>query len=558
MQPYDTYENGVYKNTYPSGDNSRSDSWSRAVRNQFNLQASYEKGIDGHHFKVLGGMQTDELTNNSFGTTVTDFRYPGYTLIGQGKYTEASSSGSFSEWAMLSYLARINYNYNERYLLELNGRWDASSRFHKDNRLGFFPSVSAGWRISEETFFEPLKDQIDNLKLRVSYGTLGNQEIGGYYPYSASINAGAGYWFDYKQGTGVTQSVIANSAISWEKSSQINIGLDANFLNSRLAFTFDVYNRKVFDMLQQFPIPSYVGLTSSWENKGDMENKGWELSLTWRDKIQDFNYSITANLSDVKNKVTKLYGRPEYKGSETDITITREGIPLASYFGYEAEGLYQTQEEIDNSAVYGDKKGIKPGYVKYKDQLTEDTDGDGIPDAGDGVINDKDRVVLGSNMPRYEYSLNLAADWKGFDLSLFLQGVGKKDLFYTGYGVRPFLVGRTMFKHQLDYWTEDNRDAQFPILLIEGSQNSVVNNKPSSFWMKSGAFLRLKNITLGYTIPSKLTHKIGISNLRVYANAQNLFTASEAYKGYDPEISFSSGSFYPLMQTFTFGVNIDF
>lgn len=546
LKPYDTYETGVYKVTYPTTGNDKSESWGQTIINQFNLQASYERNLGSHYVKLLGGMQTEELLGRSFAAGRKFFKYDGFEDLNNGDVLSSTNSGSHYEWAMLSYYGRLNYNFKERYLLELNSRFDASSRFKGKNQWGYFPSVSAGWRISEEPFFQPIKNSINDLKLRGSMGTLGNQAIGSYYPYAAAIYAGQGYWFDYNQGSGVAQTEVANENISWEKSRQFNVGLDAQLLNSRLGLTVDVFRRKTFDMLQRFPIASYIGLTPPWENRGDIENKGWEVSATWKDQINDFNYAITANVSDIRNKVLNLYGN-EYIGANT---ISREGESLNSYYGYVSNGLFQTQEEIDNAAVYGTKANTKPGYVRYVDLSGPD----GVPD---GIIDNHDRTILGSNMPRYEYSLNLSAEWKGFDLTLFFQGIGKKDLFYTGSGVRPFLVGRSMFKYQLDYWSEDNRDAEFPILLIDGSGNNP-NNIASDFWMKSGAFLRLKNLTFGYTLPKSWTQRMQTKEFRLYFNAQNLLTFSNAYEGYDPENAVSSGSFYPLMKTFTFGLNVNF
>lgn len=547
IKPYDTYENGVYKTTYPADGNSKEEGWSQTVTNQFNAQVSYETNLSKNYLKLLAGMQTEELTNRGITAGRKGFEFDGFEELSHGDVSSASNSGSRDEWAMMSYFARINYSFDERYLLELNGRWDASSRFMEGHRWGFFPSLSAGWRISEESFFRQAKKLVDNLKIRASYGTLGNQDIlNTYYPYAASISSGYGYWFDKKLGSGVAQTQVANEKISWEKSTQLNVGLDAALLNSRLSMNFDYYVRNINDMIQQFPIPMYVGLSSPWENAGSMRNNGWDLSVTWRDRVGKVNYHITGNLSDVKNKVTDLYGN-EYVGTQ----LTREGLPLKSWYGYVSDGYFQNQEEIDASPVYGgNKENVKPGYIKYKDISGPD----GKPD---GEINDYDRTVIGNPYARYEFSLNLGAEWNGFDFTMFLQGVGKRDILYTGYGARPFYVGRTIFKNQLDYWTPENRDAEFPLLLIDGSGNNP-NNIVSDFWIKSGAYLRMKNLVIGYTLPKKVLGKMHIDNLRFYASAQNLFTICSAYKGYDPENSVNGGSFYPVMQTFTFGVDIRF
>lgn len=552
IRPYDTYETGEYKMTYPTDGAKRSEGWSKVQYHQYNLQTSYERDIYDHYFKVLGGIQAEERIIKSFNTSRKGFDFPGYEELNHGDPNQTDNSGNRNEWAMFSYYTRLNYNFKERYLVELNGRWDGVSRFAKGNRWGFFPSVSAGWRISEEDFFQDIKGTVDQLKIRTSYGTLGNQEIsaGGspYYPYAALVATGGNYWFDKVLTGGVAQIEVANRDISWEKSTQFNIGLDASFLNSRLNLSGDYFIRNIKDMLQRLPIPMFVGLNAGWQNVGKMENRGWEFTASWQDKIQDFSYSITANLSDVKNKVTDLQGK-EYI-NEGNGSIIREGHPINSWYGYLSDGFFQSQEEIDQSPVYGNRESITPGYIKYKDVSGPE----GEPDK---VVNSSDRVIYGDPAPRYEYSLNFTGEWKGIDLSLFFQGVGKKDIFYYGYGARPFLVGRSIFEHQLDTWTEENRNAKYPILLIDGSNNNP-NNIHSDFWMKKGSFLRLKNIVLGYTLPKEFTKKAGLERARVYVSGQNLFTLTNAYKGFDPEVSVSGGSFYPLMKLFTVGVNIDF
>ncbi len=545
LTPYDTYEGGVFKTSFPSSGNEKNESWSQNITKQFNLQATYDLAAGHHALKLLSGIQTEDKSARSFSAMRKGFDFPGFEDLDHGDIATSITAGSHWDWGIFSHFNRLNYSFKDRYLLELNGRWDASSRFMEAYRWGFFPSASVGWRISEEPFFQPLQNSIENLKLRASYGTLGNQDIFSYYPYAATISPGFGYWFDKALATGATQTQVANEKISWEKSTQMNIGLDADLLKSRLNLSFDYYVRNISDILQQFPIPLYVGLTSPWENAGSMQNKGWDLSVAWRDHIGDVRYNIAANFSDVKNKVINLYGK-EYVGTQ----ITREGDPINSWYGYVADGYFQSQQEIDNSPVYGEKQNVRPGYIRYKDLSGPD----GVPD---GVINAYDRTIIGNPSPRYEYSVNLNAEWKGLDITLFFQGVGKKDIFYSGSGARPFYIGRSMFKHQLDYWTETNRDAEFPILLIDGS-GANPNNIVSTFWTKSGAYMRLKNLAIGYSFPSAWTEKIRIGKARLYVAGQNLFTVSNAYKGYDPEISVNGGSFYPVMKTFTCGLDIQF
>jgi len=541
---YDTYEGGVFKTSYPT-QNSSSEGWEQDLTNQFNAQLTYENTFFGKHYmKAMAGFQTEEMLYHGFSGSRQNFNYPGFWTLDNGDISTAKSYGSKSEVSDVSWFGRINYAYADRYLLELDGRYDGSSRFLPAKRWGFFPSVSVGWRISEEPFFKPLKSYVDNLKLRVSYGTLGNEDIGS-YPYASNLYVGAGYWYNENYVTGVYTSQVANSNITWEKSKQTNFGLDLTALQSRLNLTFDYYIRNISDMLQTFPIPMFVGLGSSWQNAGSMRDNGWDMQITWRDHIGDFKYHITANLADVKNKVTNLYGN-KYINSNNS---TQEGHPVFSYYGYVADGYFQSQSEIDATPVYGGvKTNVKPGFIKYKDISGPD----GVPD---GVIDTNDRTFTGCPQSRYTFSADLGAQWKNFDVSVFLQGVGKKDIYFEGYGARPFYIGRTIYHEQMDYWTPENTHSKYPLLLIDGTGNNM-NNMPSSFWVRSGAYMRLKNVTLGYTLPKSIVQKLNMESLRLYISGQNLLTIAHAYPGYDPETSI--GSFYPLMQIYTFGVNVKF
>lgn len=540
---YDTYEGGNFLMSYPSV-KSRSEGWSRYIKNQFNAQATYENTFaDKHYLKVLVGFQTDQFKNKSFGGSRKGFYYDGYELMNHGDGSTASNYGSESELTMMSYFGRLNYTFADRYLVEFTGRYDGSSRFKSDNRWGFFPSASVGWRISEESFFESLRQHIDNLKIRASYGSLGNQDINGYYPYAATLASGAAYWFgnDKSYSSGIYASDLSNSAITWEKSRQVDVGLDVTALHNRLDLTFDYYVRTITNMLQKFPVPMAVGLSSPWENAGDMRNNGWDLSVTWRDQIGRVRYSVTANLSDVKNKVTNLFGNEYINDNNT----TQEGYPIYSWYGYVADGYFQSQEEIEASPVYGNnKQNVKPGFIRYKDL------------DGDGQITDADRQIIGDPQPRYTFGLNLSAEWNNFDFNAFFQGVGKRDIYFEGASARPFYVGGTIYEHQLDSWTPENRDAKYPLLLIEGVKGSNPNNIPSSYWVKSGAYMRLKNLSIGYTIPKRIIAPTKLQNVRLYLSGQNLFTLKGGYEGFDPEGSVDT--YYPVMRIYTFGLDIRF
>ena len=541
VQSYDLYSMGQLLQTYPPEGKSRSEGWERSMFNQFNLQASYEKTWNKHYFKALVGFQTEESKYSQMGVSRSGYSYDGYEQIANGT-GPFSGYGGRNELAMVSYIGRLNYIYDEKYMLEVTGRYDGSSRFTKENRWGFFPSVSAAWRISQENFFESAREYFNNLKLRLSYGTLGNQNIGSQYPYASVLASGVNYWPGGNWYGGVAATSLANRQISWEKSKQFNVGLDFSLLN-KIDVTFDYYVRNITSMLQKFPAPYYVGLSAPWRNAGTMRNNGWDLSITYHDKFDRVNFSATAMISDVKNEITDLFGN-EYKDPSGG-TLTTVGSPIWSWYGFVADGYFQSQEEIDNYPVYnGDKKNYRPGYIRYKD-LNED-----------GVIDDNDRKIIGDPQQRYLFSLNLTANWNNFDFTAFFQGVGKRDIYATGYNVRPLMVGRNIMESQFDTWSEDNRNAKYPLLVKEETSGTNPNNICSSFWIKSGAYCRLKNLVVGYSLPNKILNGSGISHLRFYVSGQNLFTIQNAYPGFDPEAT--PASYYPLMRIYTFGIDLRF
>lgn len=539
--PYTTSLKGIVMGQYPAEDNVY-EGWSENIRNYYRVQASYGKEFSGNDLRLLVGFQAEDNTNTSFNASMRGFEL-GKDYLGNGDASTSMAGGGASSWAMASYFARINYNYKEKYLLEANARIDGSSRFIHD-RWGVFPSVSAGWVISKEDFMAPAQEVLNFLKVRASYGLLGNQDINSNYPYSATVNPGYGYWFDKEVSPGSVQIALANPYISWEKSRQTNIGLDAQLWEGMLGITADYFIKDIYDMLMRFPLPYYVGMQPAFTNAGDMSNKGWEIALTHRNKIGDFNYSATFTLSDTKNKVTNLNGL-----TFQDKSIM-EGYPKDGIWGYVSDGYYQNWDDVNNSPKLS--SGARPGYVKYK-KIYE----------GEGVdpmqIDSRDQVYLGDQFPHFEYGLNLSAGWRNFDLTMFFQGVGKKAAYMSGIGLKPFASGSNLYKHQLDSWTPENPNAEYPILLPEDS--SADNFQKSDKWVKNGAYLRMKNLVVGYTLPQRVTNRMKIGSLRFYLSGQNLFTISNFYKGYDPETEYAGkygGEFYPIMQTFTFGLDLKF
>lgn len=315
----------------------------------------------------------------------------------------------------------------------------------------------------------------------------------------------------------------------------------------------DYYYRKTHDILLKLDIPPTIGFGAPFQNSGIMENKGWEVNLSYRDKVKDFNYQVSFNLSDVKNKILDLKGQ-----DQTSLIANREGHAFGSFYGYEAIGYIQ-KDDYDSSDKYlgaTQFKGYGLGDIKYKDQLTVDTDGDGIPDAGDGEINDADKVVIGSSIPRYTFGMNLYGEYKGFDISLLLQGVGKLKGYLAGQAIQPFYTGGTALEMHKDYWTEDNINATFPRLYFNGTNNT----QPSSFWLKDASYLRFKNIQLGYSLPHTVIKKLSLNNIRFYFSGDNLLTFDKFWKGYDVENTnnVTTASYYPMVKNVSFGIEINF
>jgi TonB-linked SusC/RagA family outer membrane protein len=433
--------------------------------------------------------------------------------------------------------------YNNRYLLEANGRWDASSRFKTDLRWETFWSVSAGWIITNESFMQPITNVLSYAKLRVSYGGLGNQDTGGTnYPSWAMVEPGYSYWFDKSLNSGVAITTRSNENIHWEKSTQKNIGLDLGFWNNKLSFTGDFYIKDVKDMLLDFPPPYFQGLKEPYTNAASMRNIGWELMLTYKGAIKKLKYGVSLVLDDVRSEVRDLKGR-----TYQDKTIV-EGYPFRGQWGYVTNGYFQTVQETLDEAYFSTKTP-KIGYVKYVNQNPDE----------DNIIDTKDLVYLGDPFPHYNFGIRLNAEWNGFDAMVFIQGVGERKTFMSGIGLVPFTNGSSMFTHQLDSWTPENPNAEYPILLPEA--NAGDNFQKSDKWVRSGAYARLKTVEIGYSLPEILTKKIGLASARIFINGQNLFTISSFYKGYDPEVEYAGslgGEFYPIMRTFTVGLDIKF
>mgnify|MGYP005909904989 CR=1 FL=1 len=455
--------------------------------------------------------------------------------INAGEVTGQTTYGTEIEYALRSAFGRVNYSYDDRYLLEANLRYDGTSRFPKNNRFGAFPSFSIGWRISEEEFFKA--DWVDNLKLRASWGLLGNQETvnsdnsSNYYPYQNTYLFG----YDYSFGNTLTPGIsisnpMANQDITWEKTDQWNVGVDAAFLGNKLTLGADWFRKETRDILLQLPVPNMMGVSAPMQNAGVVRNTGIELQLGHNNRINDWSYSIGANFSYVTTKIMDL------KGGDTPGQSV--GDPLWAYYGYVCDGIFQNEEEIKNHPTQSMGTPV-PGDLKYRDLN------------GDKVVDSKDRQVLGSYFPKINFGLNLSVQYKDFDLSALLQGAADVKSAPVAEIRYAFYNGGKVTEQHLDRWTPENPNATYPRLSMSDSKNRVT----SSFWMQDASYAKLRNLQVGYSLPKQLISKYGISRLRVYCSIDNLFMIS-GFDGVDPEAI--SGNYYPLTRNYSFGLNVTF
>jgi TonB-linked SusC/RagA family outer membrane protein len=537
LRTYKTYYgNGDLAYLYPSTTNSVTQKSIRDVTKNLHALLTYTTGFGQHHIKLLAGYEQIESSDESFSAERESLILQDYPVLNSGSLINQQATGAGAlEYGLVSYFGRVNYDFKEKYLLEANFRYDGSSRFAQGKKFGLFPSFSAGWRISREDF---LKDSriIDNLKIRASWGRLGNQNIG-YYPFASSVDLNRSYVFNEAAVSGAAITQLGNPDISWESTTMFNVGIDARFWK-KFSLTAEYYIRNTSNILLTLPIPYSVGMDAPYQNAGKVRNTGWDLSIGYEDHAGDFRYGVDLVLSDVRNTIVDLKGTGPYIDG---VNIRAEGYPIDAIYGYKSEGLFQTADEVQKHATqFGGL--VSPGDIKYTDQN------------GDGVINADDRVVLGSIIPRYTYSLNLHASYKSFDLTCFLQGVGKVDSYLSGEGVWAFYVGSTAYEWQKNHWSPDNPNAPYPRLTF-GDQNNIQN---SDYWMINGAYLRVKNLQLGYTLPRVLLSHTFIQNLRIWAGGQNLFTIDHFLKGFDAETPVGGISHYPIIKVYSFGIQANF
>lgn len=503
----------------------------------------YGKTFGDHSFKVLGGYSREHNEADYLFGSRRGYLNNALDQLDAGPLAGLQNAGNASEYALESVFGRLNYSFKERYLVEGNIRYDGSSRFAPENRWASFPSVSAGWRISEESFFEPLRNIVSDLKIRGSWGMLGNQNIGT-YPYQATITSGFNYVFAGGIADGIAPSKGVNSNIKWESTTTQGVGLDAVLLGGMITFTGDYFIRNTSDILLGLPVASTYGLSAPVINAGSVKNKGFEFTAGYHLRKGDFSFDANANLSVIKNEVTDLAGTGPFPSGST---IQGVGLPIASLYGWVADGLFQSQDDIDKHADQGGMGGpVAPGDIKYKDLNS------------DNVIDGNDRQFLGGYFPKLTYGLSLSARYKGFDAIVFLQGAGDVNSYVSGR-----VLGSLYDKNGdpssiwLDRWTPDNTDASFPRVWNSNSQNDP-ELTPSSFWVRSAGYMRLKNVQVGYTVPSRILSKAGIG-LRVFWTAKDLLTFTKFYKWVDPESPLGGNSYsYPMVRVNSVGINLTF
>ena len=511
------------------------------------LLANYNKTFDKHTIGLLAGAEQVEYT----------YRYTETSRTGGGSddlpeslnTLDASSQKNLDgghETARLSYFGRIQYDYENKYLFEANMRADASSRFPKDNRWGFFPAFSAGWRLSEEAFIKDRFDWLSNLKLRLGWGRTGNEELKSddiypavsTYAYNAKNHL---TMFGNTLYSTVHESRYVNSNLKWATVTNYELGLEAAFLNNMVGFELSLYKKRTNDMLLYLPVQGVIGMNPPAQNAGNVENTGFDLNVFYNNRInKDFRYSVNFNVAYVKNEITNMFGT-EGKDPDNENIWRLEGHPIGSFYGFVADGYFNTEEELKNHPKRLGRE--KLGDIKYKD-LNED----GKITAGD------DRRVIGKNFPSWTGGLNVGLYYKDFDFSMLWQGAFDVDAYYTGEASYSFFNSGKVLKRHLDRWTPENHNASYPRITKDSQTNYAV----SSFWLQDASYVRLKNISFGYTLPKQLLGKAGIDRLKVFVSGENLLTFS-GLDGLDPESpSDTRGAFYSNVKKVSLGLKMTF
>ncbi len=520
-------------------------------RTNFDALLNYDKSFGQHTVKALAGWHTENFDYSENGMTRKNFPNNDLTDINAGDAASQTNYGYTRELAMISWFGRINYDFAGKYLFEANIRSDASSRFHEDNRWGYFPSFSGAWRISQEEFMQETSSWLNNLKIRASWGLLGNQDaLDEYYPYMNTYNVDGIYSFGGALNSGYYQGSFKKENISWEKARTWGLGIDMTVIN-KVNVSLDYYNRKTTDIIMQVAVPDEFGLGAYRDNVGSLENKGLELTVGYSDKRNDWTWAINANISYNKNEILDLGGVDYLASGNTRHAV---GHSFGAYYMYKANGFFASEQEAqDYMTKYAGQDGypfaraFKAGDLKYVDTNN------------DGKINADDRVYCNSATPKYIYGINANVGWKNLDLSLIFTGSAGASRTYNHEAFGDFR-GDTSHPATIwrDSWTFNPENAKMPRIFESTNSNSHPQQVMSTFWLQNTSFLRLKNLQLGYTFPTDWMKTVGISNLRVFYSAENLLTFDDMPINLDPEATSERGSSYPLLKTHSFGISLAF
>lgn len=541
----------------------------------FNVYGSYEFDINKNNFAIMAGAQrenqrTERITGRKDGIVSNDV--PSFSTSTGNIY---SLTDALSHLCRMGYFARINYNYANRYLLEINGRYDGTSVFAHGNRWGFFPSISAGWNISNEKFFDNILSSINNLKLRLSWGSLGNQNVDAYQDLALmGLKTNLSWLINGERPSYATQPNLVNTELTWEKSNTFDVGLDMSFLNGRLAVSGDWYQRNTYNRLGPAEaLPAVLGQTIPQMNNAELRTNGWELSVSWKDQVtKDFSYSVSAMLYDYYSEVTK------YNNPTNILTTYYKGSRIGDIWGYTSNGLIQSDEEATEITNSGYQKQFyatwNKGDVKY-----EDLNEDGVINNGNNTLDDHgDLSIIGNSSPRYQFALNLGAKYKNLDFSMMMQGVGKRDVWFgtnngAYWGIMKWNQSSLNKGRQLDYYRDQeattyvglglNTDAYFARPYINDSMNNK-NRQTSTRYLQNGAYLRFKNIQIGYNLPEKFISKINLSKVRFYFSGENLGVITGNFPDYmDPETATQGynnqgGKSMNPQASYSFGIDVEF
>ncbi len=519
--------------------------------------AEYNKEVKGHNLLALVGYSFENQVNENFNGKRENFPSNDYTVMSMGGVDNQEVYGNDTEWAIQSLFGRFKYHFNNKYLFEATVRHDGSSRFPPTQKYATFPSLAAGWRMTEETFFNEALPWISNFKLKASWGKLGNQNIGN-YPYQSTLATGRNYPFGTGMSTGAAYRTYKDPTIHWENTETKDFGFESGFFDQKITFNVTYFDRFTEDILYQpgASVSAVLGVGISETNTGEVKNSGWEFEIGHQNSFGDFSYQINGNLSVINNEVVTLgLGNVEQPngmiGNGNDLFI---GYPMEMYYGYKSDGVFISNEDISN---WADQTRVtpnaQPGDIRYVDISGPE----GVPD---GVVDaNYDRTYIGSRIPKYNFALNLSTNYKNFDFTAFLQGVaGVKGRLQDYVGWAFFNLG-TIQQWQMDGRFDPNNPNQYPeyprleLVSNAGTPNTVL----SDFWTINASYLRVKNLQVGYALPKSILETANIDYLRIYLSAENLFSFNNYRQGWDPEIN-TGGSYYPILATFTMGVNVRF